>query len=338
MLVPNRHGSSDAYRYGFQGQEKDDEIKGEGNSYTAEFWQYDSRLGRRWNMDPVNKPWMSPYHAFSNKPITNTDPDGADDGDYIGQNGEHLGSDGKKDDKVYTADSVTKNKKGLVTSATNSKLLDISYKKFSTIANIIKKEGITNDPKEYLYIAHAANNNAEMSDTSLYAKLMSRYSSVPKAEKVPLGSLNSKTAKFARVGAISAITGEADPTNGATFWDGTDFLAWGLNSPNGTPQNKFEEYNGISIPQTVYDNFLSSQLTKYTKGKVTYYGKKYSIPATVFKDSGNWYADGDFWFSSGTVLGTTSDYRIQATVTAGRSIFWKKVYDPQAKIKKSKKK
>ena len=26
MLVPNRHGSSDSYRYGFQGQEKDDEI------------------------------------------------------------------------------------------------------------------------------------------------------------------------------------------------------------------------------------------------------------------------------------------------------------------------
>ncbi|MFH6996056.1 hypothetical protein [Flavobacterium sp. FlaQc-48] len=32
MLVPTRHGSSDSYRYGFQGQEKDDELKGEGNS------------------------------------------------------------------------------------------------------------------------------------------------------------------------------------------------------------------------------------------------------------------------------------------------------------------
>jgi hypothetical protein len=35
MLLNNRHGSvdSDANRYGFQGQERDDEIKGEGNSY-----------------------------------------------------------------------------------------------------------------------------------------------------------------------------------------------------------------------------------------------------------------------------------------------------------------
>lgn len=281
---------------------------------------------------------MSPYHAFSNKPITNIDPNGADDGDYIGKDGEHLGSDGKKDDKVYTADSVTKNKKGLVVSAENSKLLNISYKKFSTIANIVKKEGITNDPNEYLYIAHAANNNAEMSNTSLYSKLMSRYSSVPKAEKVPLGSSNSKTAKFARIGVISAITGENDPTNGATFWDGTDFLAWGLNSPNGTPQNKFEEYNGISIPKTIYDSFLASQLTKYKKGKVTYYGKTYSIPANVFKSSSNWAEDGEFFFSSGPILNTISDYRIEATVTAGRSVFWKKIYEPQAKENKTKKK
>ncbi len=35
--------------------EKEDEIAGEGNSYTATFWQYDSRLGRRWKPDPVMK-------------------------------------------------------------------------------------------------------------------------------------------------------------------------------------------------------------------------------------------------------------------------------------------
>ena len=38
MLVPNRHESSDEYRYGFQGQEKDDEIKGgEGNSLNFKY-------------------------------------------------------------------------------------------------------------------------------------------------------------------------------------------------------------------------------------------------------------------------------------------------------------
>ncbi|MFO0322304.1 MAG: hypothetical protein ACK504_07750, partial [Bacteroidota bacterium] len=50
-----------AYRYGFNGQEKDDEIAGNGNINTAEFWQYDTRLGRRWNIDPVVKPSRSGY-------------------------------------------------------------------------------------------------------------------------------------------------------------------------------------------------------------------------------------------------------------------------------------
>jgi len=32
MLIPNRHANSSSYRYGMQGQEMDNEIKGEGNS------------------------------------------------------------------------------------------------------------------------------------------------------------------------------------------------------------------------------------------------------------------------------------------------------------------
>jgi RHS repeat-associated protein len=65
-----------AYRFSFQGQEKDDEILGNGNSYTAEYWQYDPRLGRRWNLDPVVKEWESPYACFNNSPIIVIDPNG----------------------------------------------------------------------------------------------------------------------------------------------------------------------------------------------------------------------------------------------------------------------
>lgn len=65
-----------AYRYGFQGQERDDEISGSGNSYTAMFWQYDSRLGRRWNLDPKPNPSISQYATFGNNPIYFMDPFG----------------------------------------------------------------------------------------------------------------------------------------------------------------------------------------------------------------------------------------------------------------------
>jgi len=70
--------NSGEYRYGFQGQEKDDEIKGEGNSYSAEYWQYDPRIMRRWNMDPLLKHHESPYATFANNPINFADPNGAD--------------------------------------------------------------------------------------------------------------------------------------------------------------------------------------------------------------------------------------------------------------------
>jgi RHS repeat-associated protein len=73
MLLNNRHGSvdSDSYRYGFNGMERDDEVKGEGNSYTTPFRQYDPRL-RRWkSLDPLmaKYPHNSPYAFSENKVI-----------------------------------------------------------------------------------------------------------------------------------------------------------------------------------------------------------------------------------------------------------------------------
>ena len=79
MLMPVRSYSSTAYKYGFNGQEKDDEVAGSGNINTAMFWEYDTRLGRRWNVDPVVKPWQSRYDCFSDNPIWRVDPNGDDD-------------------------------------------------------------------------------------------------------------------------------------------------------------------------------------------------------------------------------------------------------------------
>jgi hypothetical protein len=70
-------GGAVYYRSAFQGQEKDDEVYGSiGTSYTAEFWQYDPRVARRWNLDPVFAPWESGYAAFRNNPIFLNDPNG----------------------------------------------------------------------------------------------------------------------------------------------------------------------------------------------------------------------------------------------------------------------
>jgi len=56
------------------GQEKDDEIAQ--GIYTARFWEYDSRLGRRWNLDPKPNATESSYSCFSNNPIWKNDVNG----------------------------------------------------------------------------------------------------------------------------------------------------------------------------------------------------------------------------------------------------------------------
>ena len=76
--ITGRGYSSEAYRFGFNTQEKTDEISGPGNHNTATFWEYDTRLGRRWNTDPVIKPWESLYACLSNNPLLLNDPDGSE--------------------------------------------------------------------------------------------------------------------------------------------------------------------------------------------------------------------------------------------------------------------
>lgn len=64
----NRLSSS---TYGFNGQEKDDEIKGEGNSVNFKYRMHDSRIGRFFVVDPLyyKYPYNSPYAFSENRVI-----------------------------------------------------------------------------------------------------------------------------------------------------------------------------------------------------------------------------------------------------------------------------
>ena len=76
--MPGRNKQSDEYRYGFNGMERDDEVKGAGNSYDFGARMYDSRLGRWLSIDRQHSkyPWCSPYVFVANKPIVFVDPNG----------------------------------------------------------------------------------------------------------------------------------------------------------------------------------------------------------------------------------------------------------------------
>jgi len=78
-LVKRGFSATRLYMFGFQGQEKDDEVFNvTGSSYTAEFWQYDSRFARFLSVDPFIKSylWYTPYQFVGNKLINSIDMDG----------------------------------------------------------------------------------------------------------------------------------------------------------------------------------------------------------------------------------------------------------------------
>ena len=193
------------------------------------------------------------------------------------------------------------------------------------MANIIKQEALSSDPKEPLFIAFTSQNNANLNRISLYDRLlMGGFSSVKKAKKIPLSiKSHSISSNNARAALISVLRGDPDPTDGALFWDGQDYLAWGLQSPNGTPQNKFEEYNSHLIPSSLFQIYLQNVLCK-TNGCANYskaYEKKFDVPASVFTDSQNFNEDGDFDFNTSY----DKPLGLKATAVAGQSIFWKTV-------------
>jgi RHS repeat-associated protein len=68
------------YRYGFNGMEKDDEVKGSGNSYDFGARMFDSRLGRWLSIDVLadKYPHQSPYNFVANSPLRYVDPTGKD--------------------------------------------------------------------------------------------------------------------------------------------------------------------------------------------------------------------------------------------------------------------
>lgn len=108
---------ANAYRYGFNGEEKDDEIAGSGNHYTTEWRELDPRIGGRWwSPDPIVKPWESPYAGFANNPIFFSDPEGLNPDPPKGGGGnppEQIYDGGGLEEVVITAEKPSKTESGI---------------------------------------------------------------------------------------------------------------------------------------------------------------------------------------------------------------------------------
>lgn len=111
-LLPGRNYSSDAYRFGFNGKENDNEVFGsQGTFQDYGFRMYDTRVGRFVSADPLIVqeglyPELSPYQFASLNPIQNIDIDGLEGADAKFENGNSIyfiGGHGmnKEDKEIY---------------------------------------------------------------------------------------------------------------------------------------------------------------------------------------------------------------------------------------------
>jgi RHS repeat-associated protein len=103
------NGDKDRYRFGFNGQEKDNEMKGVGNSLDFGARMYDSRVARWAATDPVEKryPDLTTYGFAADNPIIYIDPDG---------------------EKVVNADKVRKEIAGNKIKLCNERLVELTVK------------------------------------------------------------------------------------------------------------------------------------------------------------------------------------------------------------------
>jgi RHS repeat-associated protein len=78
VQLSERTISGDGYRYGFQGQEGDSEVKGEGNSVNYKYRMHDPRIGRFFAVDPLaaQYPHNSPYAFSENRVIEGVELEG----------------------------------------------------------------------------------------------------------------------------------------------------------------------------------------------------------------------------------------------------------------------
>ncbi len=85
--MPGRkYSATNDYRYGFNGKENDNEVKGEANQQDYGMRIYDSRVGRFLSVDPLSDeyPGNSTYAFSENSPIENIDLDGEEKLSSIG--------------------------------------------------------------------------------------------------------------------------------------------------------------------------------------------------------------------------------------------------------------
>jgi RHS repeat-associated protein len=144
MVMPGRKFSAgNGYRYGFNGKENDDEVKGEDSQQDYGMRIYDPRVGKFLSVDPLTKkyPELTPYQFASNIPISGVDLDGlefyfAADGAFLGKS-EKGGTQIRVATKYHTANYMQNGKQVSMNVVTEYK--DINKVSVGIASNVYAK-------------------------------------------------------------------------------------------------------------------------------------------------------------------------------------------------------
>ena len=120
--------SMDSYRYGFQNQEKDDEIKGAGNSMNYKYRMHDPRVGRFFAVDPLaaSFPHNSVYAFSENSTLAFIELEGLEK--YFAADGSYLGCIGNDPTIRIVSDRYIEKKGGINQTISNIKAINNGLK------------------------------------------------------------------------------------------------------------------------------------------------------------------------------------------------------------------
>ncbi len=170
VLLDGRTMQKTGYRYSFQGQEHDDEVKGEGNSVNYKYRMYDPRVGRFYAVDPLTMdyPWNSTYAFSENRLLDAIELEGLEAFFIHGTNS----SPNRWNDKsVKTLKSLTNNKtviktfswEGLDGTSNNS---NDRYKAAKRLVEYIKSNRVQGE--EITLIGHSHGGNVAIQAAKMY--------------------------------------------------------------------------------------------------------------------------------------------------------------------------
>lgn len=306
MLEPGRHWEAANYshRFGYNGMEKDDDIKGLGNSYDYGARFYDPRVGRFLSIDPDNNKlagWTN-YQYCRDNPIYRIDADGRFDAALhqkwfedalnnttikISNNHNlkvktevisNLAKKAKTTDYIYSKDSRYHfdGFKGLVAIKSNWNFLN------KEIRNIFAKDD--RDEKKYVVYGRIAHVRADFYSHSNYVELYSQYfkannpsntrcniNDIPTFNQMMTDNKFAGFKKFLEENPNSLYTGTYSPGVGFGMFTeqdkGNDYSHWLINKDNATsPEGKKHEpvYGGSTLFQAA-ENVAKRDLQELVK-------------------------------------------------------------------------